>query len=90
MAVADREQVFESVGSGASWNRSMLNHLKAALQPGYWMKESVAGPLEPFADRGFGLLGWQRESGVEIVNFLESVDHDSAMGQVIHDNEECR
>ena len=32
--LADCEQVFEDVGSGASWNRPGLNRLKAALQPG--------------------------------------------------------
>ena len=29
--LADCEQVFEDVGSGASWNRPGLNRLKAAL-----------------------------------------------------------
>ena len=32
--LADCEQVFEDVGSGASWNRPGLNRLKAALQQG--------------------------------------------------------
>ena len=32
--LADCEQVFEDVGSGASWNRPGLNRLRAALQPG--------------------------------------------------------
>ena len=31
--LVDCEQVFEDVGSGASWNRPGLNRLKAALQP---------------------------------------------------------
>ena len=37
-ALDDCEQVFEDVGSGASWNRPGLNRLKAALQPGDCMK----------------------------------------------------
>ena len=32
--LADCEQVFEDVGSGASWNRPGLNRVKAAPQPG--------------------------------------------------------
>ena len=31
--LADCEQVFEDVGSGASWNRPGLNRLKEALAP---------------------------------------------------------
>ena len=36
--LADCEQVFEDVGSGASWNRPGLNQLKAVLQPGDCVK----------------------------------------------------
>ena len=36
--LADCEQVFEDVGSGASWNRPELNRLKPALQPGDCVK----------------------------------------------------
>ena len=36
--LADCEQVFEDVGSGASWNRPGLNRLKASLQQGDCVK----------------------------------------------------
>ena len=36
--LADCEQVFEDVGSWASWNRPALSRLKAALQPGDCVK----------------------------------------------------
>ena len=42
-----------------------------------------AGPLGPIADRGFGLLGWLREKGVEVISLRESIDQDSAMGRAI-------
>ena len=46
--LADCEQVFEDVGSGASWNRPELNRLKAALQPGDCVKVAA---LERLAGR---------------------------------------
>ena len=36
--LADCGQVFEDVGSGASWNRPGLNRLKAVLEPGDCVK----------------------------------------------------
>ena len=43
--LADCGQVFEDVGSGASWNRPGLNRLKAAQQPGDCVKVAALGPL---------------------------------------------
>ena len=65
--LADCEQVFEDVGSGASWNRPGLNRLKASLQQGDCVK----------------VLGWLRENGVEIISLRESIDQDSAMGRAM-------
>ena len=48
--LADCEQVFEDVGSGASWNRPGLNRLKASLQPGRLREGGGAGPAGPVAD----------------------------------------
>ena len=44
--LADCEQVFEDVGSGASWNRPGLNRLKAALQPRDCVKVAALDRLE--------------------------------------------
>ena len=55
--LADCEQVFEDVGSGASWNRPGLNRLKAALQPGDCVKVAAPGPPGPVADRSAGASG---------------------------------
>ena len=46
--LADCEQVFEDVGSGASWNWPGLNRLKQAAAPAGRLREgSGAGPLGP-------------------------------------------
>ena len=55
--LADCEQVFEDVGSGASWNRPGLNRLRAALQPGDCLKVAALDRLGRSADRGFGAAG---------------------------------
>ena len=44
--LAGCEQVFEDVGSGASWNRPGLNRLKGALQPGDCVKVAALDRLE--------------------------------------------
>ena len=43
--LADCEQVFEDVGSGASWNRPGLNCLKGTLQPGDCVKVAALDRL---------------------------------------------
>ena len=48
-ALADCEQVFEDVGSGASWNRPGLNRLKVALQQ--HPPDLGLGPWRASADR---------------------------------------
>ena len=81
--LADCEQVFEDVGSGASWNRPGLNRLKAALQPGDCVKVAALDRLGRSPSEVLELLGWLRENGVEIVSLRESVDQDSAMGRAM-------
>ena len=81
--LADCEQVFEDVGSGASWNRPGLNRLKAALQPGDCVKVAALDRLGRSLTEVLELLGWLRENGVEIVSLRESVDQDSAMGRAM-------
>lgn len=41
----DCEQVFEDVGSGASWNRPGLNRLETTLQPGDCVKVAALDRL---------------------------------------------
>ena len=41
--LAERKQVVENMGSWASWNRSELNRLEAALQPGECVNGVVHG-----------------------------------------------
>ena len=81
--LADCEQVFEDVGSGASWNRPGLNRLKAALQQGDCVKVAALDRLGRSLTEVLELLGWLRENGVEIVSLRESVDQDSAMGRAM-------
>ena len=79
--LADCEQVFEDVGSGASWNRPGLNRLKAALQPGDCVKVAVLDRLDRLLPEELELLGWLRENQVEVISLRESIDQDSAMGR---------
>ena len=81
--LADCEQVFEDVGSGASWNRPGLNRLKAALHPGDCVKVAALDRLGRSLTEVLELLGWLRENGVEIISLRESIDQDSAMGRAM-------
>ena len=81
--LADCEQVFEDVGSGASWNRPGLNRLKASLQPGDYLKVVALDRLGRSLTEVLELLGWLRENGVEIISLRESIDQDSAMGRAM-------
>ena len=76
--LADCEQVFEDVGSGASWNRPGLNRLKAAPQPGDCVKVAALDRLGRSLTEVLDLLGWLRENEVEIISLRESIDQDSA------------
>ena len=55
--LADCEQVFEDVGSGASWNRPGLNRLKAALQLGDCVKVAALDRLGRSLTEVLELLG---------------------------------
>ena len=79
----DCEQVFEDVGSGASWNRPGLNRLKAVLQPGDCVKVTALDRLGRSLTEVLELLGWLRENQVEVIGLRESVDQDSAMGRAM-------
>ena len=79
----DCEEVFEDVGSGASWNRPGLNRLKTTLQPGDCVKVTALNRLGRSLTEVLDLLGWLRENGVEIISLRESVDQDSAMGRAM-------
>ena len=81
--LADCEQVFEDVGSGASWDRPELNRLKAALQPGDCVKVAALDRLGRSLTEVLELLGWLRENGVEIISLRESIGQDSAMGRAM-------
>ena len=81
--LADCEEVFEDVGSGASWNRPGLNCLEAALQPGDCVKVAALDRLGRSLTEVLELLGWLRENGVEIVSLRESVGQDCAMGRAM-------
>ena len=72
--LADCDQVFEDVGSGASWNRPGLNRLKAALQPGDCLKVAALHRLGRSLTEVLELLGWLRENQVEVISLRESVD----------------
>ena len=58
--LADCEQVFEDVGSGASWNRPGLNRLKVALQTGDCVKIAALDRLGRSLTEVLDLLGWLR------------------------------
>ncbi len=73
-------QVFEDVGSGASWNRPGLNRLKAALQPGDCVKVAA---LDRLGRSLTEVLGWLRENQVEVISLRESIDQDRAMGRAM-------
>ena len=79
----DCEQVFEDVGSGASWNRPGLNRLKTTLQPGDCLKVAALDRLGRSLTEVLELLGWLRENRVEVISVRESVDQDSAMGRAM-------
>ncbi len=79
----DCEQVFEDVGSGASWNRPGLNRLKTTLQPGDCVKVTALDRLGRSLTEVLELLGWLRENQVEVVSLRESIDQDSAMGRAM-------
>ena len=81
--LADCEQVFEDVGSGASWNRPGLNRLKAALQQGDCVKVAALDRLGRSLTEILELLGWLRENQVEVISLRESIDQDSAMGRAM-------
>ena len=71
--LADCEQVFENMGSGASWNRPGLNRLRAALQQGDCVKVAVLDRLGRALTEVLDLLGWLRENEVEIISLRESM-----------------
>ena len=71
--LADCEQVFEDVGSGASWNRPGLNRLKAALQAGDCVKVVALDRLGRSLTEVLELLVWLREKGVEIISLGSSL-----------------
>ena len=83
LVLADCEQVFEDVGSGAFWNRPGLNRLKAALLRGDCVKVVVLDRLGRSLTEVLELLGWLRENQVEIISLRESIDQDSAMGRAM-------
>ena len=55
--LADCEQVFEDVGSGASWNRTGLNRLKASLRQGDCVKVVALDRLGRSLTEVFGVAG---------------------------------
>ena len=77
--LADCDQVFEDVGSGASWNRPGLNRLKDAVAPGDCVKVAALDRLGRSLTEVLELLGWLRENQVEVISLRESIDQDSAM-----------
>ena len=81
--LADREQIFEDVGSGATWNRPGMNGLKDAVAPGDCVKAAALDRLCCTLTEALELLGLLRENDVEIVSLRESVDQDCAMGRVM-------
>ena len=74
---------FSRTWQGAFWNRTGLNRLKAALQPGDCVKVAALDRLGRSLTEVLELLGWLPENGVEIVSLRESVDHDSGMGRAM-------
>ena len=78
--LADCEQVFEDVGSGASWNRPGLNRLRADLQPGDCVKVVVLDRLGRSLTEVLELLGWLRENRIAVMSFRESIDQGRPWG----------
>ena len=78
--LADCEEVFEDVGSGASWNRPGLNRLKAALQPGDCVRVTALDRLGRSLTEVLELLGWLRENRVEVISLRESIDQGQRHG----------
>ena len=72
--LADCEQVFEDVGSGASWNRPGLNRLKDAVDPGDCVEVAALDRLGPSLTEVLELLGWLRENQVEVISLREFID----------------
>ena len=72
--LADCEQVFEDVGSWASWNQPGLNRLKAALQPGDCVKVAALNRLGRSLSEVLEPRGWLRENEVEVISLRESID----------------
>ena len=64
--LADCEQVFEDVGSGASWNRPGLYRLKDAVAPGDCVKVAALDRLVRSLTEVLELLGWLRENQPDI------------------------
>ena len=72
--LANCEQVFVDVGSGASWNRPGLNLLKAALQPGDCVNVETLDLPSRSLTEVLELLGWLRENQVVLISLQESID----------------
>ena len=59
--LVDCEQVFENVGSGASWNRAGLERVKATEKPLSWLKGVSRKPADEIQSvRLRGGLSWGR------------------------------
>ena len=72
--LVDWEQVFEDVGSWASWTQPGLNRLKAALQPGDCVKVAALNRLGRSLSEVLEPRGWLRENEVEVISLRESID----------------
>ena len=81
--LADCEQIFGDVGSGASWNRFGVNRLRAALQPRQRVKVAALDRLIRSLTEVMKLLNWLRERDAEFISPLVSIDQESAMGRTI-------
>ena len=79
----DCEQVFEGVGSGASWNRPKLISLKPALQWGGYVKVAALDRLSQSLTEVLELLVWLRQNQVEVISLGESINQESAMGRAM-------
>ena len=64
--LADCEQVFEDVSSGAYWNRPGLSSQRAALQPGDCVKVAALDRLGRSLAEVLDLMGWLRENQADI------------------------
>ena len=72
LVLADCEQVFEHVGSGASRNRPGAESPKGRFQPGDCVKVAALDRLGRSLSEIWELRGWMRENGVEIISLRES------------------